>query len=75
MADINAVRPFARSSVRAFVPQAPVLERCARAVAKASGYAFTGNSILESANHNPRAARFVTIARAVLQEAQSMEAK
>lgn len=61
-----AVRPFARSSVRS---NAPLLERCARAVAKASGFDYSGASIIAAARTNPRAAQFVAVAKAVLNEA------
>lgn len=75
---MNSVRPNARtqqrnnarSSVRPFVPKPAVLERCARAVAEASGYRFTGKSITTSAETNPRSSHFVAIATAVLNEAQ-----
>lgn len=64
----SSVRPFARSSVRTNAPSPSNLERCARAAAEASGYKFTGASLLTSAETNPRAAQFVTIARAVINE-------
>ncbi|MBX9862424.1 MAG: hypothetical protein K2Y42_06685 [Hyphomicrobium sp.] len=59
------------SPVRSFARSSPVLDRCARAAAKASGYEFTGNSIIASANANPRAAQFVAIAKAVIAECRS----
>jgi hypothetical protein len=75
---MNSLRPNARtqqrnnarSSVRPFAPKPAVLERCARAAAEASGYRFTGKSIITSAETNPRASQFVAIATAVLDEAR-----
>jgi hypothetical protein len=66
----NPVRPSNRSGVRAFA-RSPVLERCARAAAKASGYIYTGTSITAAAKNNPRAAQFVAVAKAVLAEAEA----
>lgn len=74
---MNSVRPNARthqrnnarSSVRPFVPNPALLERCARAAAEASGYRYTGTSLIRSASTNPRAAQFVQVAAAVLAEA------
>lgn len=44
------------------------LEHCARVVARASGYEFTGPDMLRAAKDNPRAAEFVSVAREVLKE-------
>lgn len=71
---MTSVRPFAttrqrnnaRSPVRPFKPRTALLERGARAAAQASGYEFTGTSILTSAETNPRAAQFVAVAKAVI---------
>lgn len=60
-----SVRPNVRSGVRAFA-RSSVLESCARAAAKASGYVYTGKSIITAARFNPRAAQFVAIAEAVI---------
>ncbi len=78
---MNNARPLARSQQRTNV-RSPVrrvssttlLERSALAAARAAGYAFTGQSILQSAKGNPRAAQFVAIAAAVLAVVQSSEA-
>ena len=43
-----------------------VLEAASRAVATASGYHFSGDSIRENALDNPRSAFFVEVAKAVL---------
>lgn len=58
----------ARSFVRPFARSSPALERCARAAAKASGYAFIGTNIAVSAKTNTRATHFVAIATAVIAE-------
>lgn len=64
-------RNNARSHVRTFARSSPVLERCARIVAKTSGYEYKGNSIITSAKFNARTALFVAIAKAVLNEAEA----
>lgn len=43
-----------------------MLEAAARAVATATGYHYSGDSIIESAEENPRSAHFVAVARAVI---------
>lgn len=43
-----------------------VLEAASRAVAKANGFEYSGESIIENAEDNPRAAKFVDVAKAVL---------
>ena len=43
-----------------------MLEAAARAVATATGYHFSGESIIENADDNPRSAHFVAVARAVI---------
>lgn len=43
-----------------------MLEAAARAVATATGYHYSGDSIIESAEDNPRSAHFVAVAQAVI---------
>lgn len=43
-----------------------MLEAAARAVATATGYHYSGESIIENAEDNPRSAHFVEVARAVI---------
>lgn len=43
-----------------------ILEAAARAVATATGYHYSGDSIIENAEDNPRSAHFVAVARAVI---------
>jgi hypothetical protein len=43
-----------------------MLEAAARAVATATGYHYSGDSIIDSAEDNPRSAHFVAVARAVM---------
>lgn len=46
-----------------------LLERASRAVATANGYHYSGDSILENAEANPRSEHFVAIAQAVIDAA------
>lgn len=76
MNNANAPTPErnnARSSVRPYFATTALLERCARAVAEASGYRYTGDSLIHSADTNPHAAQFVHIAAAVLAESHAQE--
>ena len=50
-----------------------MLEAAARAVATANGFRYSGDSILENAEENPRAALFVAVARAVIDSVLPME--
>lgn len=43
-----------------------MLEAAARAVATATGYHYSGDSIIDNAEDNPRSAHFVAVAKAVL---------
>lgn len=43
-----------------------MLEAAARAVATATGYHYSGDSIIDNAEDNPRSAHFVEVARAVI---------
>lgn len=43
-----------------------LLEKAARAVATATGYHYSGDSIIDNAADNPRSAHFVAVAKAVL---------
>lgn len=43
-----------------------VLEAASRAVATATGYHYSGDSIIENAEDNPRSAHFLAVAKAVL---------
>lgn len=43
-----------------------MLEAAARAVATATGYHYSGDSIIDNAEDNPRSAHFVAVARAVI---------
>lgn len=50
-----------------------MLEAAARAVATATGYHYSGDSIIENAEDNPRSAHFVAVARAVIGVVLPME--
>lgn len=50
-----------------------MLEAAARAVATATGYHYSGDSIIENAEDNPRSAHFVEVARAVINAVLPME--
>ena len=45
---------------------AQATDAAARAVATETGYHFSGESIIENAEDNPRSAHFVAVARAVI---------